>query len=430
MLLAALAACTTPPEETDPIETEAQETEDPNLVTIIKRGEATKYLVIYEDNLPTTLKSIAQGIAYQINAKCKTDVFAYTEDVSWGCPNSSEHEILLGNTTREESSIAAELLKGERNEYAIKFFENGKIAIVASSNEALLEGANYFLSTFVTASEYTDSIKIPKGYECYFAMEEPDSSANWKLSLPAYEGGYAAPKTYNIGRNGTFSSNGNTGKLQAVSDTTEEEFNAYIETVRAAGYTESAHTEVNGNLYYQFVKGTKSFYIYYTAFCKEARVIEDYSSTPENKFEYTYTPKEGETAAIYQYGMMQNPIGQGGTITETKRYENNGAFLIIRLSDNSLILIDGGRPDQATAAATEGLMDFLYEITGVDKEGEEKIRIAALFFSHGDGDHLNFTYNLVSQDKYSDRLEIERIMHNIPSDSVGGGPRGYAENGK
>ena len=46
---------------------------------------------------------------------------------------------------------------------------------------------------------------------------------------------------------------------------------------------------------------------------------------------------------------------------------------------------------------------------------DEKIRIAAVFFSHGDGDHLNFVYSLLRNEEYVKRLQIERVMHNFPS---------------
>ena len=435
LLLTSFVACnssdgqsdTTPNSDSSDTSGESDATE---LVTIIKKETETTYVIIYADDVSSSVKSAAQGISYRINTKCKVEVPAYAETVDWGCPYSSDKEILIGNTTAEETAEAKKLLKGNKDEYAIKLFENGKIAIVASSDSALLEATNYFLSTFIIDGEYPDEIKMPKDYEYYGKIAEADPSDVWKLSAPVYNGGVIAPKTYNIGKNGTLSSSSNAGRMQTVSETNAEEFNSYIETLKNKGYTQTANTEVNGNIYYQFTKNSKCIYAYFTAFCGEARIIEDYSSTTEAKFEYTYTPKAGETAAIYQYGLMQNPTGLGGTITETKRYENNGAFLIIRLSDNSLVLIDGGRDDQATEAATDKLMDFLFEITGVDPNGSEKARISAFFFSHGDGDHVNFSYMLMANDKYTDRLEVERIMHNIPADAIGGADKNFAKFGE
>jgi hypothetical protein len=326
MLIAVFAACTETPTETTESETEtAGETIDPNLVTLITKNEPTKYIVIYADDCDAAAKSGAQGISYQLGSKFKVEIPSYTEGIEWGCPDSSELEILVGNTTREESAETKKLLKGKKNEYAIKLFENGKIAIVASNNTSLSKATSYFISTYITGNEASDAFRLTKGLEYYYAEPAEDAAKNWKSSLPFYNYGDLAPKTYNIGFTGTFSASANSGKMQLISNTSAEDFNAYINTVKAEGFNEIAHTEVNGNLYYQFAKGNKGYYLYYTAFANEVRVIDDYSSALETNFEYSYTPKEGETAAIYQYGLMQNPTGQGGTITETKRYENNGA---------------------------------------------------------------------------------------------------------
>ena len=414
MLALAFTACTPTTEDT-PVETD-----DPNKVVLFKKGETSDYLVIYADNSSKTVIGAAKGIAYQLNQKLGIDldnaINCYAEQVEWGSPYKSNHEILIGDTTREESAETKKLLQGATNEYALKLFDNGKIAIVASNDDMMVAGINYLINTYI--KEAGDTIAFEKGLEYYYK----DTTNNWKLSLPAYEGGSIGKNVYQIGYTGSFSAQSNGGRMQTIAGTNATQFAEYIDTLKANGYTQVSKTNIEKNEYLQLVKkngNSRSLvYTYYLDNFKEVRVIEDYASTIETDFEYSYTPKAGDTAAVYMYGMMYEANGAGGTITPSKPYENNGATYIIRLSDNSLILIDGGRPNQASDEATEGFMNFLHEITGVDKNGTEKIRIAAVFFSHGDGDHFNFIYSILRNQEYVDRLEIERIMHNM-------GPYGY-----
>ena len=71
---------------------------------------------------------------------------------------------------------------------------------------------------------------------------------------------------------------------------------------------------------------------------------------------------------------------------------------VIRLSDNSLILMDGGAKYQATKEGTGELMSFLREITGTS-EGE-KIRISSIIITHAHSDHKKY----VDCDPHSQRL--------------------------
>lgn len=110
------------------------------------------------------------------------------------------------------------------------------------------------------------------------------------------------------------------------------------------------------------------------------RVIEDRASTALPEFSNTYefaspqnTPDSaaacegGESAEIYQYGLYYDPRN-GHSPTTT----NCGMFYIIRLSDNRLVMIDGGDCMQCSVEALEGMYRFLRRITGT-AEGRKSI---------------------------------------------------------
>ena len=419
MLLTALVSCggkNTGGDESTPAESSSND-DNANKIVIFEKDVKTKYQIVYADDLNAELVSGCKGIAYQAGQKFKIELEVTAEYVSWGLP-AEEFEIIVGNTTRPETAEAKKLLKGTDNEYVIKLFDNGKIAIVASSNKALTSAINYFVGTFVTGND-SNVLALDKGYSYYLDMGN-DLGASWVIDAPQYTKGTLATSAYNIGSNIALVSSQCAGKMQLVSDTTAAEFEEYLNTLEDEGFERITKTENNGNIYVEFKnpKKGKVLYTYYLDVFKEVRIIDDYSSVLESEFEYTYEAKAGETTTYYQYGMMHDPggAGEGQNSGLLNMYGNNGAFDIIKLADNKLILIDGGAEHQATEEATAALVDFLFDITNTPDDGQ--VTVAAWFLTHTHGDHYNFVKNLVSMDEYKDKFVFERVMHNVPAQSV------------
>ena len=108
------------------------------------------------------------------------------------------------------------------------------------------------------------------------------------------------------------------------------------------------------------------------------------------------------------YGMKYNPYGLGNNASNGA---NNGTLFIIKQADGSVILVDGGTEVQATAAAIDGLYQFLREITGTPES--KKVRIACWFITHPHEDHQLVVQKMF--DKYHDQLNLERMMFNFPN---------------
>ena len=255
-----------------------------------------------------------------------------------------------------------------------------------------------------------------------------NTNAKWLLDAPAYDGGKYAEGLYNIGGGAKLTPESETGRLMVVSETNKDEFTAYLEKVANEGYTKTFENEVNGNLFAEFVKDGVMLYTYFTPHNAQAHIITDNECCPTSEFGYTYTPAKEDTSAFIQYGLIYDPTGKGGYKPPEKPFENCGSFFIIRLADNSVVLIDGGWDPQATLEITEGVMQYLREITGV--KAPEKVRVAAVFISHGHGDHVRMIKNLVNH--YADQIVIERAMYNLPNSDEevrGGGGAYFAEFG-
>ncbi len=425
MLLAIFASCTDKkneptdiPSDTPPIETPPADTEDNSLITIFEKGVNTEYKIIisddYVDNqvMYSAVSTLEYYISDRFDFKYKLQI---TYDYQKYDPQIGEYEILIGNPRRTETQEAKKLLTGAQNEYAIKFFENGKIAIVGSNFESLKEGVYYFQNNYILNST-DDVLKLKGGFSYVHKLADTSTGANWMLAAPQYQGGTLASDFYDIGPGIALQSS--TGLMQIVSNTNASEFNAYVETLKSAGYTQDIRTERNGNIYVSLTnKNGKLFYTYYTKAFNEVRIIEDYITVPESSFEYTYTAKSGETTTYYQYGMMRNPTGDGNNVGDpSKTLINAGAFDIIKLADNKLIIIDGGGESQATAKATEELIKFLREITNTPDN--EKIVIAAWYLTHPHGDHYEFINQIANN--HIDEFKFERIMHNVAISGISG----------
>ena len=386
-------------------------------VVLFEKNVESEYQIIYAPEITSSSKTAVGSLTARIADKF--NIFLKEMALSGSFDIVQEKEILIGNTGRPESIEAAKLLSsGNGYTYAIKLFENGKLAIVATNETSLARAVIDFMVTYVDNGE-ADRLALEKGFEAVVDISD-SVNVRWRLTnIPEYEGGTLAGGVYLTGAN--LSGSGTSGNMHIISKTNMDEFNSYLDTLKNEGFNEIATNEINGNKYVQFTnpKGTQTVYTYYIASLGEVRIINDTVSTPESLTEYTYEPKEGEYAAIYQFAMMYDPTAGGSGDTSDGKYPNNGNFIIIKLSDNKLILIDGGGSEQATDKATEALIDFFYEITGKDRAAGDKITIAAWHLTHNHGDHYMFASKLFKN--HSDIIELERVIHNIPTGSSSNG---------
>lgn len=233
----------------------------------------------------------------------------------------------------------------------------------------------------------------------------------------AYEGGTSGAAVYNAGpmlENDSEAVTEEDSRMLLVADTCRREYEAYLEKLCGMGFRKVFENHTGAVDCCQLMKGGDLLYVYYTLRTGEVRVIADKASVPLDEFSDSYM-EEGpaahmwgtmDSAEIYQYGLYYDPCN-GHSPTTT----NCGMFYIIRLSDNRLVMIDGGDCMQCSVEALEGMYRFLRRITGT-AEGE-KIHIAAWFFTHAHGDHVAACIRLLRT--YPESFELQRVMFNFPS---------------
>jgi len=233
---------------------------------------------------------------------------------------------------------------------------------------------------------------------------EENVPAGWRLTgIPSYEGGRYANGIYNSGpglKNDVLAPTDEDSYMQIVGRTNADEFRNYLNKLAEYGYEKIYEGQTEDNLYAQFEGGGKLIYAYYIDKLQEARIIADKCSVSLRDF--SYEVESNGTTTVYQFGLFH--AGNTNTTMDC------GMLYVIKLADNSLFIVDGGHPFQATDKATEAFMDFLREITG--KKDGEKMRVT-WFITHAHNDHLAITAKVLH--RYHEEFNLERVMFNFPS---------------
>lgn len=198
-------------------------------------------------------------------------------------------------------------------------------------------------------------------------------------------------------------------KMIVISSTNKTTFTAYIQRLLDNGFTQTSTTSIDDNVYYSLQKNEQAYYLYYTASKKQVRIIQDNSSRTALEDLDANVQGNGKTE-FYLYS-LDYTNGEGQVSKNEYWKINCGALLIMKLKDNSLFIVDAGHERQSSEAAIEGLANFMYKITG--QEQGTTLNIRSWFFSHAHGDHVYMTYPFL--EKYHNVLNIESVLHNIPS---------------
>ena len=239
---------------------------------------------------------------------------------------------------------------------------------------------------------------------------------SWLLACPGVDGGVLCPGYYNAGAGlaeDLESVTPEDSHMQVVTGVTEVDFENYIQKLMAAGFSVVQRTRLGRNRFADLERDGKVFHVSFFARPGEIRVVQDNVSLPLTAFSYD-TRGEKKTT-LYQYGLYYDPLNRDDTGVTI----NCGMFYIVRLSDNSLFMIDGGHMTQCSDEMIEGLWRFLHEITDTPMGGT--IRIAAWYITHAHSDHLIGCAKLLN--RHHDRIDLQRMMYNFPSYQVR--PGGY-----
>ena len=207
--------------------------------------------------------------------------------------------------------------------------------------------------------------------------------------------------------------------MKVIGGTTAEKLANYTRVLENNGYKLVSRNVLDGDTYYTYEKYGKLFYLYHNAKVRETRIIVDNASQKLSEIEVNYTPKADDTCEFYQYSLnydLANKTGYDPVIYTENTSQNCGMMYVIKLADNSVIVVDGGGDKQSTVKSRAGFLKFLREITKTP-EGE-KVRIAAWYFSHAHGDHVMLATDFMTEHRES--IDLISLLYNFPSYQVKG----------
>ena len=190
--------------------------------------------------------------------------------------------------------------------------------------------------------------------------------------------------------------------MQILYNVTESDFDNYISLLKDNGIQGYLEHTLGSDKFFAFSYAEKCYHVGYIAKRGEIRVVED-STIPLSEFGY-HTIGQSKTV-LYQYGLYYDPENH-----VTDKTVNCGMLYIIKLSDNSLFMIDGGHIRQCSDKMIKGLWEFLLKITNTPNDGT--IRIAGWHFTHSHDDHIDGCTKLLN--RYHKQIILERIMYNFP----------------
>lgn len=239
-----------------------------------------------------------------------------------------------------------------------------------------------------------------------------DGKDNWRLDIPVYEGGRICDNIYLDGSGIISDENGPTGNeslMELISYTNIDEYRSYCQKLISSGFELVYENENNGIYAEAFRKDNKLYYTYLIESKNEVRIIEDNNTNCFEDFPITLLNSDGAT--IYQFDY---PYADFCAKNDEEIYSTNGMMYIIRLADNSLIVIDGGSIRQSSDKNIDECMKLLHKITNTAEK--EKVDISLWYGTHGHSDHVTFFYKLLGF--HHNEINLERVMFNYPSLSL------------
>ena len=405
LILSLLCACadqpdvipddTTTPEEDTTSDITPAENNDTDGFALLKNDVAPvfRYPILAEGADFTTAKTCAEKLARYL----KTTITR--EDDSKRDPDAVE--ILFGDTSYSESAA----LKTELSysDGIVRVIGN-KLVFVASDSTELGYVFDQFYFSLAQFKQDNGDYLVPKEYSM------TASSTEVMKGLPVLSG--KTPTIYD---------EGDDSRLLLFSKCNESDYTTYRNTFVNANYRVTATNNLEGNLFTTLTNGEKIVNLAWTPKTKDLRVMVDPASSislPNSEAENVYDKTQNVTTTITQVGLWQGAeeLGSGtdyGVSCEGRYYATAyaaGMSYVIRLSDGSFILIDGGY-------GTDDHATNLYEVLKKQAPDPENIVIAAWIFTHAHDDHVGIVSKFIS--KYANKVKIEKFIFNFPEANRG-----------
>lgn len=210
---------------------------------------------------------------------------------------------------------------------------------------------------------------------------------------PHFEERFEIPEFTRGKWEGSFNSSGTT-EVKRYAATTQRDFEEYKDTLILSGFSLYDENQIENNFFATLTKEEVSVHLSWFGNAKVMRIIAE---------------EKGEMCPLTETCQAQvTPLLTGYKDQTVVAAEGMG--YIVRLSDGSFCIIDGGMGDP-NHVDSDNIMRILREQSPA---GVEKPVVAAWIFTHLHGDHVG-AFNCFSLDHH-DEVIIERLVYNFPKE--------------
>ncbi len=186
-------------------------------------------------------------------------------------------------------------------------------------------------------------------------------------------------------------------------NTQQSVYEDYIATLSTGGYTMVQEYSSDNNLHSLWTNASEAIYVSYLHQAPKMRVFVGGSDIAY------HTEKTAQTASVCEPKLWQLDVDNSGDSSGGK---DGGMSYVIRLTDGTFIIIDGGYQSTYDDEAKN-----LYALLCANNVLEGKPVVSAWFITHLHNDHYGALKNVTNQ--LLDRIAVKGFYYNFPSQTIG-----------
>ena len=292
--------------------------------------------------------------------------------------------ILIGRTAFPESQQVYD--KMEHGEYRMELV--GNKFVIAYSHEASASLALQKFRGLISKGMKDGVLAITDKWN------SSDKVESKVPGLPIFDG--SVSMTFDGGDGST---------LVLYKDVSPETHEKFLSGIEALGYEHYVTNNIGDSCFYTYHNDENIMHVMYLPRVAETRVVID---TKE------FTSLAGlESENIYEAGKSEKSFTQLGLEHPRAGNCQNGMGYILKLSDGSFVIVDGGHTRDMSYAESAG--DFLLDSLKVLADDPNDIRVHTWFLSHIHNDHIGAFYDIARDTPNS--IKVERLVYNAPNDT-------------
>lgn len=367
---------------------QSQDSSEPTDSTDPSNIVKKEYVIVTQAHDATTLRvqEISFDLRDLLSKTFQTNVSIITDAEPYA-PKDNQIWIILGETTYDLTQKA----KSQCSPDSVSYVADGNsIAIYAQTHQVLNIGVDSYINDCLKDGKLMPT----EDYQSATVDFSDLSRVGWKMPFPAFVGGTLDTTLYSGGYG--LNRNVQNSTMQVITETSAEEFDAYIQLLVQNGYEMEFYNQIDGNLFAscRSMLGTNA-YVYYMASIQKTRVIHDVVSPSLDEF--CYETETSDHTAIYHF---RHNISREDTY-------------LIHAADNSWIIIDGGTESELLA---DDMFEFMRSRSNL--KDNEKLVISAWYNTHSHRDHFAVMIPFIKY--YHDKIDLQRVIANIPDLKVVG----------